>query len=185
MIDAFDIARVRLGEPVFDLEKLSWLNAQYLKELSDVQLVERLHAWRLNDTKLAQMAKLVRERMRRLDDFVGLTDFMFTGDLDYTPVAADLVPKDKKPAEVAGALADLIEAFEAVRGPWAATVTEPIARQYCETKGWKPKDLFMPLRLAMTGRKTSPPLFESMEVMGKELVRRRLRLCADFLAKQK
>jgi glutamyl-tRNA synthetase len=185
MIAAFDISRVRLGEPVFDLEKLSWLNSQYLKELSDTQLVERLHAWRLNDAKLAQMAKLVRERMRRLDDFVGLTDFMFTGDLDYTSVAADLVPKDRKASEVASALADLIEAFEAVRGPWLATVTEPLARAYGESKGWKPKDLFMPLRLAMTGRKTSPPLFESMEVMGKELVRRRLRLCADFLAKQK
>ncbi len=185
MIAAFDISRVRLGEPVFDLEKLNWLNSQWLKDLSDVQLAERLRSWRLSDAKLAQMAKLVRERMHRLDDFIGLTDFMFAGDLDYTPVAAELVPKERKPADVAAALTELTDAFEAVRGPWLASATEPLARKFCEDKGWKAKDLFMPLRLAMTGRKTSPPLFESMEVMGKELVRRRLRLAAEFLAKQK
>ncbi len=185
MIAVFDIERVRLGEPVFDLEKLNWLNAQYLKELSEAQLVERLRSWRLSDAKLEQMAKLVRERMRRLDDFFGLTDFMFSGDLDYGPVLAEMVPKERKPAEIASALVDLIDAFEAVRGPWVASVTEPIARKYCEDKGFKIKELFMALRLAMSGRKTSPPLFESMEVMGKELVRRRLRLAAELLAKQK
>jgi glutamyl-tRNA synthetase len=185
MIEAFDIARVRLGEPVFDLEKLNWLNAQYLKELSEAELVERLRAWRLSDAKLAQMAKLVRERMRRLDDFVGLTDFMFSGDLDYAGVIAEMVPKERKPQEVAAAFGELVDQLEAVRGPWTAAVTEPIARKFCEDKGWKIKELFMALRLAMSGRKTSPPLFESMEVMGKELVRRRLRLAADQLAKQK
>ena len=185
MIGAFDITRVRLGEPVFDLEKLNWLNAQYLKELSEAQLVERLRAWRLSDAKLTQMAKLVRERMRRLDDFVGLTDFMFSGDLDYAGVVADMVPKERKPAEIAAALVDLADAFEATRGPWIASVTEPIARKYCEDKGWKIKELFMALRLAMSGRKTSPPLFESMEVMGKELVRRRLRGAAEALGKLK
>ena len=185
MIAAFDITRVRLGEPVFDLEKLNWLNAQYLKELSESELVERLRAWRFSDAKLGQMAKLVRERMRRLDDFVGLTDFMFSGDLDYAAVLADMVPKERKPQEIASALADLVDAFEAVRGPWAAAVTEPIARKYCDDKGWKIKELFMALRLAMSGRKTSPPLFESMEVMGKELVRRRLRLAAEQLGKLK
>jgi glutamyl-tRNA synthetase len=185
MIAAFDITRVRLGEPVFDLEKLGWLNAQYMKELSESQLVERLRAWRFSDAKLQQMARLVRERMRRLDDFVGLTDFMFTGDLDYAAVLADMVPKERKPAEIAAALTDLVDAFEAVRGPWVAAVTEPIARKYCDDKGWKIKELFMALRLAMSGRKTSPPLFESMEVMGKELVRRRLRAASEQLAKLK
>jgi len=82
-------------------------------------------------------------------------------------------------------LMELIEAFETVRGPWVAAVTEPIARKYGDDKGWKVKELFSTLRLVATGRKTSPPLFESMEVMGRELVRRRLRLAADFLAKQK
>jgi glutamyl-tRNA synthetase len=185
MIAAFDITRVRLGEPVFDLEKLGWLNGQWMKDLSDAEIVARLRAWRFSDAKLTQMAKLVRERMRRLDDFGGLTDFMFTGDLDYAPLLADLVPKERKPGEVATALMELIEAFEAVRGPWLAAVTEPLARKYGDDKGWKVKELFSTLRLVMTGRKTSPPLFESMEVMGRELVRRRLRLAADFLAKQK
>jgi len=93
--------------------------------------------------------------------------------------------KERKPAEVGGWLAELAEKLEEVRGPWAAAVTEPICRAFGEAKGAKPKELFMALRVAVSGRKTSPPLFESMEVMGKELVRRRLRQAAEFLSKQK
>jgi glutamyl-tRNA synthetase len=185
MIGAFDIDRVRLGEPVFDLEKLSWLNGQYLRELSDAELVSRLRAWRFSDEKLLQIARLTRERIRRMDEFVGHADIFLSGDLDYTSVLAELVPKERKAKDVAGWLSEMVELFEQVRGPWTAAATEPIARKYGEDRGLKPKELFMSLRLAVCGRKTSPPLFESMEVMGKELVRRRLRQTAELLAKQK
>jgi glutamyl-tRNA synthetase len=185
MIDSFDIRRVRLGEPVFNLEKLDWLNGQWLKDLSDEELVRRLRSWRLGDAKLAQMIKLSRDRMRRLDDFIDIADFFLQGDLDYAPALADLVPKERKAAEVASLLGELTEELETIRGPWTAQVTEPLVRAFVEKKGWKPKDVFMALRVAMSGRRTSPPLFESMEVMGKELVRRRLRTAGDFLAKQK
>lgn len=185
MIAEFDLSRVSLGGPVFDLEKLSWLNSLYLRELTDEAFVDRLLDWRLGRDQLVAVAKLVRERARRLDDFVPMADFFFSGDLDLAPVAADLVPKERKPKEVAVALGELVERFEALRGPWLAAETEPLSRRYCEEKGWKPKELFMTLRLAVTGRRTSPPLFESMEVMGKELVRRRIRQAAELCAKQK
>jgi glutamyl-tRNA synthetase len=185
MIAEFSFERVSLGGPVFDLEKLAWLNGLYLRELSDEQIAERLVGWRLRRENLAAMAKLVRERIRRLDEFVPATDFFFAGDLDYSGVVADLVPKERKAKDVANALAELCERFEALRGAWTAAETEPVARAYCEEKGWTIKELFMALRVVVTGRRTSPPLFESMEVMGKELVRRRLRTAAEFLAKQK
>jgi glutamyl-tRNA synthetase len=185
MLAVFDIDRVRLGEPVFDLEKLSWLNGLYIRELTDAELVARLRSWRFSDEKLLQIAKLTKERIRRLDEFVGVADIFLSGDLDYSAVLADLVPKERKAKDVATWLTELCELFEQVRGPWTAAATDPIARKYGEDKGLKPKELFMSLRLAVCGRKTSPPLFESMETMGKELVRRRLRQTADFLAKQK
>jgi glutamyl-tRNA synthetase len=183
MIASFDIYRVRLGEPVFNLEKLDWLNAQWLKDLSDAEIVARLRGWRLSDDKLAQLVKLSRDRMRRLDDFIGIADFFLAGDLELAPVLAELVPKERQPAEVATILGELTERLETIRGPWLATMTEPLVRAFTEEKAWKPKELFMTLRVAMSGRKTSPPLFESMEVMGKELVRRRLRLAIELLAK--
>jgi glutamyl-tRNA synthetase len=185
MIDGFSFDRVSLGGPVFDLEKLNWLNGLYIRELSDDDLVDRVLAWRLQKAKLVPMAKLVRERIRRLDEFVPATDFFFSGDLDLGPVLAEMVPKERKPSDLAQALAALVDLFEAVRGPWTAVQTEPITRTFCERNGWKPKELFMALRLAATGRKTSPPLFESLEVLGKELVRRRLRSACEQLAKQK
>ncbi len=62
---------------------------------------------------------------------------------------------------------------------------EPLSREFADKKEWKTKELFMILRLVATGRSASPPLFETMEVLGRELVRRRMRLAIDALAKLK
>ncbi len=59
---------------------------------------------------------------------------------------------------------------------------DEVAKQWCEARGWKTKHAFTLLRLAVTARRASPPLFETMEVLGKELTRRRLRQCADVIS---
>src|SRR4051794_15839265 len=87
MVAAFSFDRVSLGGPVFDLVKLSAMNADYLRALSDDEIVRRLRDWRLGDDRLRALIPLVRERMQRLDEFVPLTEFFFSGDLDYAAVA--------------------------------------------------------------------------------------------------
>jgi glutamyl-tRNA synthetase len=185
MIGEFTFDRISLGGPVFDLEKLSWLNGLYVRDLGPARLVERLRGWRMSDEYLTQVAGLLGERVRRLDEFVPAADFFFMGDLDYKGVAADLVPKERTPKDTAKLLGELLEELEGLRGPWTAAATEPLARGFADKKLWKTKELFMTLRLVVTGRATSPPLFESMEVLGKEIVRRRLRTAADFLTQLK
>jgi glutamyl-tRNA synthetase len=64
---------------------------------------------------------------------------------------------------------------------WTAANLDATSRAFCERLGHKTKHIFMLLRLLATGRKASPPLFETMEILGKELVRRRLRVGADFI----
>jgi len=185
MVTEFTFDRISLGGPVFDLEKLSWLNGLYLRELTPAQLVQRLRAWRLSDEHLLKVATLIHERVRRLDEIIPSTEYFFSGDLDYAGVAKDLVPKGRTPKETAVLLGEFAEELDAQRVPFTAAALEAAGRGFAEKKEWKTKDLFMILRLVASGRAASPPLFETMEVLGKELVRRRMRVAADFIARLK
>jgi glutamyl-tRNA synthetase len=182
MVAAFTFDRVSLGGPVFDLVKLSAMNALYLRELPDAEVVRRLHAWRLSDEKLASLVPLVRERIQRLDEFLPLTEFFFSGDVDYAAVAKDLLPKGKTPKEVADALGTFSEELDAARD-FSVAGLEAIARAFAEKVGWSTKELFMLLRLAATARKATPPLFETLVCLGRELVRRRIRQCVEYVKK--
>jgi glutamyl-tRNA synthetase len=180
MIREFAWDKVSLGAPVFDLEKLSWLNSLYIRELSIEQLLARLRAWRLSDEFLLKLLPLLRERMERLDQFIGSTTYFFSGDLDPPPIAGEMIPKGRDAAQTASALSDLAELLDNIR-PFNVEVLEPAVRGQAEKIGWKTKELFMAVRVAITGRAAAPPLFDTMSVIGKELVRRRLRNAAQVL----
>ena len=183
MISVFSWDRMSLGGPVFDLEKLKWLNEQYLHECSYDQLADALIDWRVNKAYLAKVLPLVRERIKKLDEFVPMTEYFFSGDLDYTPVLAEMVIPEVAAADVAKGVLDYVDRFEAKDG-WNHTQLEEIARAWTEALGWKAKHSFMLLRLAVTGRKASPPIFATMEVIGKEITRRRLRQAAAVIGKK-
>jgi glutamyl-tRNA synthetase len=184
MIDVFTFDRMSLGGPVFDLVKLSAMNADYLRALDDDGIVARLRAWRLGDDFLRQLVPLVRQRMQRLDEFVPATEFFFAGDLDYTPVLKDLLPKNRTAKDVADCLLGFVEALD-VQRDFSHEALQACTRAYAEKIGWDAKELFMVVRMAATARKATPPLFETLEVMGRDLTRRRLRLCGELMKKQK
>src|SRR5262249_50562375 len=102
MVENFSFDRVALGGPVFDLEKLSWLNGLYIRELPAHELVRRLRGWLFSDEHLMRVAELVRSRIRRLDQFVPATEVFFAGDLDYKPLAQEVVAKGQKAKGAAG-----------------------------------------------------------------------------------
>ncbi|MBP6629007.1 MAG: glutamate--tRNA ligase [Kofleriaceae bacterium] len=184
MIEHFSWDRISLGGPVFDLEKLVWLNEKYIHDLSYEQLADTLFAWRLARTQWLRVLPLVRERIKKLDEIIPATEYFFSGDLDYAGVLADMVVPDVAPADVGKGLLAYVERFEAREG-FDAKVLEEEARAWCEAQGWKSKHAFMLLRLASTGRKASPPLFDTMAVIGKEMTRRRLRRAAELIAARK
>lgn len=184
MVEVFSWDRISLGGPVFNLDKLTWLNEKYIHDLSPEQLVDAVLGWRLRRDYLVQLAPLIHKRIKRLDEFVPSIEYFFAGDLDYAPVAADLAVPDVAPADVAKALLAYVERFEAKDG-WDAATLEAEAKAWTEQLGWKTKHAFGLLRLATTARRASPPLFETMAALGKELTRRRLRRLADHLASGK
>ena len=183
MIQVFSWDKVSLGGPVFNLDKLRWLNEKYIHDLDYGQLADQLLGWRMGKSYLTRLLPLVRERIKQLGDFVPATDFFFSLDVDLTPVAAELAVPEVSGKQLSKAILELVDGFDQLP-EFAAGGLEKASRALCDARGWKSKHLFMVLRLGVTGRKASPPLFETMEVLGKEICRHRLRRLAELTAQK-
>lgn len=184
MIEVFSWDKVSLGGPVFNFDKLRWMNEQYIHDLDDGELVDRLIGWRLGRDYLTALAPLLRQRIKLLSDFVPATEFFFSNELDYEPVTAKLKVGEVANKDLRKGLLELIENYEALP-EFTAESLEQATREFGDAREWKSRHLFMVLRLAITGRKASPPLFDTMVALGKELTRHRLRRVAAFIGKQK
>lgn len=181
MVDNFSIERVSLGGPVFDVAKLTWLNGIYLREKSVQQMVDALRAEILSDQRLLAVAELVHARVDKLEDFVDKAAFFFTGDVVYDEaLEQQLVPKKRSPKEARKAMQSTLEFIDGVASLDAKELEQEL-RGLADSIGFKPKELFMPLRVAVTGRTATPPLFETMAVLGKERCRRRIRAAIALL----
>jgi glutamyl-tRNA synthetase len=122
---------------------------------------------------------LVRERLEGLLDFADRTAYIFSPrDPEYDPPL--LVDKKKKSSETAEILLGWAAGAEGL-AEWTTGNIEELSRKFAESAGWKIRPVFMGLRVAVTGRKVSPPLFESMELLGKEKVLARVRRGAELL----
>ena len=180
MTEVFSWERISLGGPVFDLKKLTWLNEQYIHEMSAEELADTLLGWRLNKEYLLRLLPLAQKRIKKLDEFIPLTEYFFAGDLDYTPVFADMTVQGASHGDVAKALLAFVERFEAREG-WSLEMLEQELAAWVETTGWKIGTAKGLLRLAVTGRKASPEISQVMVALGKELTRRRLRKAAELI----
>ncbi len=181
-VDAFRLQDISLGGPVFDLTKLTWLNGKHIRDLQPTELLGRLREGLLGDDYLLEVLPLAHERIETLAEFFSYADFFFVGGVDYDDAAkTKMVMRDRTPPQTAKIFRRLVEdALDPILD-WSAESLEEALRGFCEGNDLKPKDLFMPLRIAVTGRKATPPLFDTMAVLGKELCRRRLRSAMDVL----
>lgn len=181
-VEAFALERISLGGPVFDLEKLTWLNGRYLRRLSTQEMIERLRGHLLSDAYLAAVVPLCRERVDTLEGFFEYASFFFVGEVAYDAESLRaMVPAPRAPAEVSKALAALVERAVDPLLEWNAEVVESALRDFADAEGWPARELYMTVRLAVTGRAATPPLFETLAVLGKEVCRRRLRRAAEEL----
>jgi len=173
---------ISLGGPVFDLEKLRWLNGKYIRDLSLDEFLERLRGGVLSDDYLLRVLPLVQERVDTLADFVPYAEFFFVDEVTYDPTAlAKMVAKNHTAPQTAKAFRLLLENDLDPILEWNAENIEAAVRGFCDDNDWAPKELFMPVRVALTGRTATPPLFETMEVLGKARCRSRLRRAIETL----
>jgi glutamyl-tRNA synthetase len=182
MATAFDVTRVNPNPARFDVKKAEAVNGVWLRRLPADEVAERmvphLQAAGLlpsspSDDQLALLhaaTPLVQERMTVLDESVGMLGFLFAdGDLWVTDEAAAVLTSDTAPVLSAArtALAGL--------GEWTTDSIENALRAALVTDlGLKPKHAFGPVRVAVTGRRVSPPLFESLELLGRDRTLARL-----------
>jgi glutamyl-tRNA synthetase len=181
-VAALELERVSLGGPVFDLAKLTWLNGRYLRALTTEQTIERLRGQLLSDAYLSQVIPLCRERVDTLEGFFEYASFFFVGEVGYDAAAlAAMVPAGRTPGETAKRLAALLEQHVDPLLDWKPEEIEAVLMAAAEAGGWPAKELYMTVRVAATGRAATPPLFETLAVLGKEVCRRRLRRAAEVL----
>jgi glutamyl-tRNA synthetase len=172
MIREMDPKDLHIGSPVFDLDKLDWLNGVYIRAMSPEDLLDRLTAEGFDGGRGADREKalkiipLVQERMKTLKDFTPKTDF-FYDKLDL--MLEDFVKVKQMKKLDAARLAAILEQSAAVMeeaGTVEAEKLEPFLRELAERIDVKVGQLFMALRIAVTGSNVSPPLLESMDVLG-------------------
>ncbi|SME87715.1 glutamate--tRNA ligase [Pseudobacteriovorax antillogorgiicola] len=175
MIEVFDFRKVSLGGPIFDQVKLNWVNQHYMHQMNEDQFVNYVREQIFSEDYLRKMKPLVLERMSRFEQFTDNNQFFFNGALNYDGLA--IVPKGKEKGEMKKMVKGLVEKLDDLY-EWDVDHIEACLKAYKDELGWKPKDFFMPIRLMITGRKDSPPLNETIEVLGREIVRFRLR---DFI----
>ncbi len=193
-VEHFSLDRLGKNPAVFDMEKLGWMNGVYVREhVSEERLVElvaeRLEAdlpasapRPIDRETVRQVVPLIRERIQRLDEAAKMTAGFFTDDLTYT--ADDLLGKRFR-GNAAGASEALAASKERLASlpAWEHAPLEEATRALAEERSMKAGDLFMLLRVGCMGGVVSPPLFESMEVVGRERCLRRIDDALARLAK--
>jgi len=179
MVERFKLEHVSVGGPVFDVAKLDWLNGRYLREKLDLPGFEaRVRAWAFNETYLGRIAPLAQSRIERLSDLGPLTAFFFAGRLDVSAEQLRDGKLDDPTLRQAFVLATtLLDALEV----WDVSHIEQVARTIAEVLEKKLRDVVRPFYVAITGSAQSVPLFDSMVILGRDLVRERLRVALERL----
>ncbi len=178
----FTFERVTTTGPVFDLVKLTSINGKYIRMLSDDELYDRLQPYLPDDMERERVRKIIpvlKDRLTRLGEFVELTGFFFGPPPDYD--ATLLVPKKGTPENALDALTRVRVLLSELPEPWTHDEWESGMRALATELGMKPGDLFMILRVAVTGSTVSPPLYESMEILGKDDVLARVNIALSKL----
>jgi glutamyl-tRNA synthetase len=162
LIKRFSLERVSKNPAVFDEQKLAWMNANYLRLLEIDELLRLLEA-RYQRDDLREAAVIAQEKLRTIEDFWPFAGFLFER-REIEPAAWEKVmAKD-------GALENLQAAREALAGitEWSKEAIESALRDVVEARGLKPKEVFQPVRVAISGTTVSPGIFESLAVLGRE-----------------
>ncbi|MFH0946392.1 MAG: glutamate--tRNA ligase [Planctomycetota bacterium] len=182
MLREFEPDQIHTSSPVFDLTKLEWLNGEYIRALPEDELAERIIAFKggdLDRSRLGEILPLIRERMKTLAEFDTVSDFFYA---DEVALKLEDFKAAKKMSEE-----DRVAALKLARSllDSAARIDhdsfETPLRDAAEERGWKVGDFFMCLRIAVTGKRATPPLIESMAVLGREVCARRIERAIEQL----
>ena len=187
LIEAFSMERITKSNAVFDFARLDWFNGMYIRKMEVAELARRAEPFLKeaglevpDEDYLRAAVVLEQERVKKLSDFPEALRFFLVEEVE--PDMKFLVKKKGTGEETAAALSTVFELVQDF-GVQDVEQTEKNLRGMADALGWKAGELFMPIRVAITGSKASPPLFETMRVLGRPRVLLRLRHAIRMLAK--
>jgi glutamyl-tRNA synthetase len=175
LVERFSLERVGSSPATFDYAKLDWMNGVYLRALAPVdfgdRLVEHLREQGLDwpEERVRAAAVIVQEKIGRMAEFPGFAGFLFG------PVEPDPALLDRR---ILGFAETALMGVE----PWTADGIETALKGLCEEIGEKPRAVYLPIRVAATGSRVSPGLYESLELLGKDESLERIRSAASVAA---
>lgn len=173
MQQQFDIQRVSLGGPIFDVEKLNWLNGLWIREdLSANALAQRLQDWALNRENLLAVIPHVQQRMNTLSDFIPLVGFMLSGKLPLTAQSFDGLKTD---AETNVKILQFVSWRLEALPSWNKEAIFAEFKSLADSMDLKVKDFLAPVFVAASGSTASISVADAMELMGSDISRARIR----------
>jgi glutamyl-tRNA synthetase len=184
MIDRFDVQRLTASPAAINFTKLDHFNGAHIRLLSEAELARRVKPYLVQaglpvpDDVLKKVVPLIQERISTLDEAVDMAGFFFKSDI--VPAGQELIGKGLTERQSLDAIVQSMAVLEGMPR-FSAQEVEPAMRGLVERLGLSAGQVFGVLRVAVTGQQVSPPLFESMEVVGRDTVMRRLQKACDIL----
>jgi glutamyl-tRNA synthetase len=168
LVARFSLDRVGASPATFDYAKLDWMNGVYLRALDPDAYAARVLTylreqgvdWPEDDVRAA--AAIVQEKISRLDEFAAFAGFLFR-DVEPDPSLLD--------ARILGSAESVLAGAQ----DWTAAAIEEVLKRLCDDLGEKPRTVYLPIRVAVTGSRVSPGLYESLELLGRETSLARIR----------
>ncbi len=186
MVERFSVDHLTPSPAAINFQKLDHFNGTHIRLLANEDLSARIKPYfvaaglEVDDETLLKVTPLIRERLVTLDDCLAFASFFFQENVEPTP--KDLIAKGldlKQSAGIARKTYEILSGLSEI----TQAVAEPPMRAYVESSGFNAGQVFGILRVAVTGQKVSPPLFESMEIIGREKVLERLKKAIEILGK--
>lgn len=174
MVDRFDLATVSKNPAIFDPDKLEWMNGVYIRALDPLDFVARAQPWVESvlereltgdeQSMFAVLAPAIQERAKDLAEVAPQVMFLFTEEVAYDP---DSWTKVMETPEARGALEGAAASLGDLK-PWGTAAIDEALRSMLEASGLSARKGLQPIRVAVTGSSVSPPLFESLEALGRD-----------------
>ena len=182
LVERFRIDQVHRAGGKWDRERLNFFNGQWIRRLSDDELLARLEPFlpaEWDRTLVRQVVPLIKERMVTLAEAKEQIAFLFTDQLEHD--RSLLVPKKREPHDTVTALSRVTVALRFLE-PFTADRIEQAIAAVAADVGWTVRDLTIAMRAAVTGRKVGPPLYQSLALLGKGRTLERLEAAQELIA---
>ena len=190
LVAQFGLERILQSAAIFNLEKLNWFNGVYIRNLAGDEFAKQLTPWLeaqlpsdvprpLDFGYICAIVPLVQERLKKMSEAIEVAEFFFVKQPRYNPL--DVIQRGMARDDTKDAIGKVIEAVELI-AEWDTVHIEATLRTLSAELGLKTSQLFGLIRVAITGKVVAPPLFATMEVLGKSRCMGRLKF-AEYLIK--